>query len=239
MAGYFFIAMGVFSFTFVMTNVIMGLTRKGCIVMMLSLDELQHMLLAAAIELKAKSTYFCELDSVAGDGDHGLTIGRMADAIKAKVEAKDAVDIKGLLDDVGMLCMGINGGSAGPLWGTVFSGLAEGAPEGKTEVSKEEFHHMVEQAKCDFQDISKAKLGDKTMVDALYPALEAALATQGDIKEVMDAAAKAATEGAAKTKDYVAKFGRAKNVGEASLGHEDPGAVSMSVLFVAMANALH
>ena len=77
------------------------------------------------------------------------------------------------------------------------------------------------------------------MVDALYPALRAAIETQGSAREMMDAAAKAAQDGAAKTKDYVAKFGRAKNLGAASLGHEDPGAVSMSVLFAAMAQALH
>lgn len=163
---------------------------------MLSLNELQKMLMAAAMELKAKSTYFCELDSVSGDGDHGVTIGRMADAIKVKVEAQDAADIKSLLDDVGMICMGINGGSAGPLWGTVFSGMADGAPDGATDVSQDEFRQMLEQAQRDFQDISKAKLGDKTMVDALYPALEAAIASQGTLKEVMDAAAKAALDGA-------------------------------------------
>jgi len=206
---------------------------------MLTIKELQKMLLAAAVELKAKSKYFCELDSVAGDGDHGLTIGRMADAIKQKIEADDAKDIKGLLDDIGMLCMGINGGSAGPLWGTVFSGMAEGAPADKTEVTSQEFCQMLAQAKADFEDISKAKLGDKTMVDALYPALQAGMETEGDVREKMAAAAQAAQEGAAKTKDYVAKFGRAKNVGPASLGHEDPGAVSMSVLFAAMAQALH
>ncbi len=206
---------------------------------MLTMKELQKMLLAAAMELKAKSKYFCELDSVAGDGDHGLTIGRMADAIKQKVEANDAKDIKGLLDDIGMLCMGINGGSAGPLWGTVFSGMAEGAPADKTEVTSQEFCQMLAQAKADFEDISKAKLGDKTMVDALYPALMAGMEKEGDIREKMDAAAQAAKDGAAKTKEYVAKFGRAKNVGAVSLGHEDPGAVSMSVLFAAMAQALH
>ena len=206
---------------------------------MLTINEWRKMLLGAAIELKAKSKYFCELDSVAGDGDHGLTIGRMADAIKQKVEANDAKDIKGLLDDIGMLCMGINGGSAGPLWGTVFSGMAEGAPADKTEVTSQEFCQMLAQAKADFEDISKAKLGDKTMVDALYPALMAGMEKEGDIREKMDAAAQAAKDGAAKTKEYVAKFGRAKNVGAVSLGHEDPGAVSMSVLFAAMAQALH
>lgn len=206
---------------------------------MLSLEELRKMLLAAALELQAQSSYFCALDSVAGDGDHGLTIARMAKEIEEKVTAKEELDIQSLLDDVGMLCMDVNGGSSGPLWGTVFCGLAAGAPAGEAEVSREEFRRMLRQALEDFKDISKAQVGDKTMVDALYPALEAALASEGDLKEVMDAAAKAAKEGAAKTKGYVAKFGRAKNVKEASLGHEDPGAVSLSVLFEAMAQALH
>lgn len=205
---------------------------------MLTLQELIKMLTAAAVELKAQSKYFCELDSVAGDGDHGLTIGRMADAIKAKLDKEQPTDIKTLLDDIGFLCMGINGGSAGPLWGTIFGGMAEGAPDGKTEVDAAEFKAMLQQAESDFKDISKAKLGDKTMVDALYPALEAGMSCQGDLAAAMEAMAAASEEGADKTKDYVAKFGRAKNVGEQSLGHADPGAVSMSVLFRSMANGL-
>lgn len=205
---------------------------------MLTLELLEKMLLAAAEELKAQSKYLCELDSVAGDGDHGITIGRMADAMKKKVEAHDAADIKELLDDLSMIFMTSNGGSAGPLWGTVFGGFAEGVAEGKKELDAAGFKAMFAQAKEDFADVSKAKPGDKTMVDALYPALDAAAAAEGDLKTVMEAIAAAACEGAEKTAGFAAKFGRAKNVGERSIGSKDPGAVSISILFKAMAQAL-
>lgn len=205
---------------------------------MLTLELLEKMLLAAAIELKDQSKYLCELDSVAGDGDHGITIGRMADAMKNKVEAHDAENIKDLLDDLSMLFMTSNGGSAGPLWGTVFGGFAEGVEENKTELDLAEIKAMFAQAKEDFADVSKAKPGDKTMVDALYPALDAVAAADGDLKAVMTAAAEAAVAGAEKTAELAAKFGRAKNIGERSIGTKDPGAVSMSILFSAMAEAI-
>lgn len=204
---------------------------------MLTLELLQQMLLTAAIELKDKSMMLCELDGVAGDGDHGLTIGRMADAIKAKVEAGDSCDIKELLDDLSMAFMSVNGGSAGPLWGTVFGGFAEGVDEGAVTLDAEGVHKMLAQGKEDFMDISKAKVGDKTMVDALYPALDAGMAADGGVKEIFVAMAEAACKGADATAGMVARFGRAKNVGERSLGTKDPGAVSTSILFSAMAAA--
>ena len=201
---------------------------------MLTLEMLEKMLLAAAVELEEKSKMLCELDSVAGDGDHGVTIARMAESMKKKVEAHDSANIKDLLDDLSMAFMNSNGGSAGLLWGTVFGGLADAAPED----AKEELHAMLAQAKEDFEDISKAKIGDKTMVDALYPALEAGMAAKGDAKAVFAAMGKAAAEGAEKTADMVARFGRAKNVGERSLGTKDPGATSISILLTAMAAAI-
>lgn len=205
---------------------------------MLTLEMLEKMLLAAAVELEEKSKMLCELDSVAGDGDHGVTIARMAESMKNKVEAHDSSNIKDLLDDLSMAFMNSNGGSAGPLWGTVFGGLADVAPEDAKEVSLEELHAMLAQAKEDFEGISKAKIGDKTMVDALYPALEAGMVAEGDAKTVFAAMGKAAAEGAEKTADMVARFGRAKNVGERSLGTKDPGATSISILLTAMAAAI-
>lgn len=84
-------------------------------------------------------------------------------------------------------------------------------------------------------DISKAKIGDKTMVDALYPALDAGIACDGDAAAIFAAMAEAANKGAEATANMVARFGRAKNVGERSLGAKDPGAVSMALLFSEMA----
>ncbi len=205
---------------------------------MLTLELLEKMLLVAAEELKANTTYLCELDSVAGDGDHGITVGKMAEAMKQRVEAHASEDLNGLLDDLGMTFMNINGGSAGPLWGTIFSGLADAVEPGVTAVEAEGLRKMFAQAKEDFMDISKAKPGDKTMVDALYPALEAGMAATADLQATMQAVAAVAVKGAEATAAMVAKFGRAKNVGELSLGTKDPGAVSISILFSAMAKAL-
>jgi dihydroxyacetone kinase-like protein len=204
---------------------------------MLTLPILRKMLHSAATELKANSKYLCELDGVAGDGDHGITIGRMADVMQELLDVTTLNTMRSLLDALGDAFMGINGGSAGPLWGTVFTGMAEGIDD-QAELTDLELRKMFTQAKLDFIDISKAKPGDKTMVDALYPAIDAIIETQGSLKEIMDAAAAAAKAGAEATSQMVARFGRAKNMGERSIGTKDPGAVSIALLFDGMAKAL-
>lgn len=105
--------------------------------------------------------------------------------------------------------------------GTVFTGMAEGIDD-QAELTDLELRKMFTQAKEDFMDISKAKPGDKTMVDALYPAIDAIIETQGSLKEIMTAAAAAADAGAEQTSTMVARFGRAKNMGERSTGTKDP-----------------
>ena len=192
---------------------------------MLTLPLLRKMLNRAGTELKANSKYLCELDSVAGDGDHGITIGRMADVMKEKTEDTTIDTMRVLLDELGEAFMGINGGSAGPLWGTVFTGMAEGIDD-QAELTDLELRKMF------------TKPGDKTMVDALYPAIDAIIETQGSLKEIMTAAAAAADAGAEQTSTMVARFGRAKNMGERSIGTKDPGAVSIAILFNGMAQAL-
>lgn len=204
---------------------------------MLTLPILRKMLHSAATELKANSKYLCELDGVAGDGDHGITIGRMADVMQELLDVTTLNTMRSLLDALGDAFMGINGGSAGPLWGTVFTGMAEGIDD-QAELTDLELRKMFTQAKLDFMDISKAKPGDKTMVDALYPAIDAIIETQGSLKEIMAAAAAAAKAGAEATSQMVARFGRAKNMGERSIGTKDPGAVSIALLFDGMAKAL-
>ena len=151
--------------------------------------------------------------------------------MKEKTEDTTIDTMRVLLDELGDAFMGINGGSAGPLWGTVFTGMAEGIDD-QAELTDLELRKMFTKAKEDFMDISKAKPGDKTMVDALYPAIDAIIETQGSLKEIMTAAA------AEQTSTMVARFGRAKNMGERSIGTKDPGAVSIAILFNGMAQAL-
>lgn len=200
----------------------------------LTLPVLRKMLHTAAVDLKDNVQYLCELDSVAGDGDHGIAIGHIADILKSYSDDTTIATMNLLLEGIGDAFMGVNAGSSGPLWGTIFAGMADGIDD-QQELTEIEFKRMFAQAKEDFMDVSKAKVGDKTLVDAFYPAVGAIAETEGSIEALLDAAAEAAQKGADATADMTAKFGRAKNVGERSLGHKDPGAVSMAIFFAGLA----
>ncbi|CZR96959.1 MULTISPECIES: dihydroxyacetone kinase subunit DhaL [Clostridioides] len=199
----------------------------------------KKMLISAAEILKENKIYLCELDSVVGDGDHGVTIDRIADCMKKRALEENKNDsIKSINEDLSTLCMNVNGGSAGPLWGTIFEGMAEGIDD-KDELEIEEIKGMFNEARENLSLISTAKIGQKTLVDALYPAIDAIYNVQSnDIVDIFRLAYEKAVEGAENTKTYIAKFGRAKSIGERSLGHMDPGAVSISLMFKGLYNAL-
>ncbi|QQL05851.1 DAK2 domain-containing protein [Dysosmobacter welbionis] len=140
-----------------------------------------------------------------------------------------------MLDDAAMAVMTLNGGSAVPLWNTWLDGLQEEAPEGE-EIDVAGLKAIFAKALEELEDMSGAKVGDKTMMDALIPASEAVAAYTGDsADELFDAAAQAAAQGAEATKQYVSKFGRAKSYGTKTIGTPDAGAVSMSWFFQGLA----
>lgn len=206
---------------------------------MLSTATWRKMLISAAEILKENKVYLCELDGIVGDGDHGVTIDRIADCMRKRaLEEHDDDSIKSINEDLSTLCMNVNGGSAGPLWGTIFEGMAEGI-EDKKEIKVEEVKDMFIEARENLSLISNAKVGQKTLVDALYPAIDAMYNVESEnIKDVFKVGSEKAVEGAENTKTYIAKFGRAKSIGERSLGHMDPGAVSISLMFKGFYNAL-
>ncbi len=158
---------------------------------------------------------------------------KIAEAVEGAVGAAQG-GIKAMLEDAAMEVMMINGGSAVPLWNTWLDGLAEAAPEGD-ELDAEGLKQMLGHALEELAALSKAKVGDKTMMDALIPATEAALACQGSADDIFAAAAKAALEGAESSRNFVSKFGRARSYGEATIGTPDAGAVSMSRFFAGLA----
>ena len=143
------------------------------------------------------------------------------------------------LSAVGMAVLNMGGGATVPLFGSLFSGMARAVPEGTTELTKEQLAEAFKSGEARLLKFSKAPLGGKTMVDALTPAV-AAFADYGgaDIAAALEAARLAAHEGCMKTKDYVAHFGRAKNLGERALGIPDPGSVSVSIIFKAFAKSV-
>ena len=194
--------------------------------------RLQHAC-AAVIAAEPELT---EIDSKFGDADHGLTMTKIAGAISAAVEESEG-GIHSMLDDAAMAVMSLNGGSAVPLWNTWLDGMQEEAPEGD-EIDVAGIQAIFAKAFEEIDDMSGAKVGDKTMMDALIPASEAIAAYEGsDEGELFAAAAKAALEGAEASKQFVSKFGRAKSYGTKTIGTPDAGATSMAYFFQGLAQA--
>ena len=177
-----------------------------------------------------------EIDSKFGDADHGLTMTKIAKAISDAVDQSDG-GIQAMLDDAATAVMSLNGGSAVPLWNTWLDGMQEAAPEGE-EIDVPGLQAVFAQALEELNDMSGAKVGDKTMMDALIPASEAVAAYAGaDEAGLFAAAAQAATAGAENSKNFVSKFGRAKSYGAQTIGTPDAGAVSMARFFQGLAQA--
>jgi len=177
-----------------------------------------------------------EIDSRFGDADHGLTMAKIAGAIAHAADQAQG-GVRSMLDDAAMAVMALNGGSAVPLWNTWLDGMQEGAPEGD-EIGVAGLKAVFAKALEELNDMSGAKVGDKTMMDAVIPASQAIAAYQGEkAEELFAAAAQAAAQGAENSKQFVSKFGRAKSYGEKTIGTPDAGAMSMSYFFQGLAQA--
>ena len=171
-----------------------------------------------------------DIDSRFGDGDHGITVGKIACAIGECLENSGDGSIRETIAGLSEKILGISGGSAGPLYGTLFGGLALPLSDEK-EIDGVVLKKMLQGCYDEMKGITKARVGDKTMMDALIPAVEAAVASDGDIPDILSAAAKAAAQGAAATEKIASKFGRARSYGDRTIGTPDAGAVSTSLFF--------
>lgn len=190
----------------------------------------------ACAAVTAAEAELTEIDSRFGDADHGLTMAKIAGAISAAVDASDG-GIQAMLDDAATAVMSLNGGSAVPLWNTWLDGMQEDAPDGD-EIDVAGIKAIFARAFEEIDDMSGAKVGDKTMMDALIPASNSIAAYDGSsVDELFSAAAKAAAEGAEATRQFVAKYGRAKSYGTKTIGTPDAGASSMSYFFQGLAQA--
>ena len=198
-------------------------------------EELAARLIHASDEVIGAEQELTDIDAKFGDADHGITMTKIAKAIRGAAESSQG-NIKEMLDDVATAVMMLNGGSAVPLWNTWLDGLQEKAPAGDI-VNAAELKAMFAKAYDELEEISGAKKGDKTMMDALIPASEAIAAGEGDEGMLLVLAAEAAEKGAASTKAFVSKYGRAKSYGEKTIGTPDAGAVSMSRFFRGLAKA--
>jgi dihydroxyacetone kinase-like protein len=191
---------------------------------------------AAAVVTKYRDE-LVELDRAIGDGDHGENMRRGFDAVLSKLDTSEVESPGAALKLTATTLISTVGGAAGPLYGTAFLRAAN-VVSAAEELSAGEVAAALRAACEGVVARGKAELGDKTMVDALAPAVRAAeTATNGGVPAVLAAAADAADAGAESTVPLIARKGRASYLGERSAGHLDPGARSTALLLRAFAEA--
>jgi len=182
--------------------------------------------------------YLTQLDSPIGDADHGTNMDRGFKAVADKLPGMENMDIGSILKTVGTTLVSTVGGASGPLYGTAF--LRAGmATSGKHELYESDIVSMLEAALEGIKVRGKAQLGEKTMVDALTPALAAAKeaeAQNSGLPQLLRRASNAAEGGMKSTIPMLATKGRASYLGERSIGHQDPGATSSWLILKTLAD---
>jgi dihydroxyacetone kinase-like protein len=174
--------------------------------------------------IQQNKDFLTELDMPIGDSDHGINLARGFQAVVAKLPTLADKDAGTILKTVGMTLVSTVGGASGPLYGTAF--MKAGAKMmGKTELTMDDLIVMLHEAVEGIKMRGKATTGEQTMLDAMVPALEALKESRS-----LTAALAAAQDGVERTKDMIATKGRASYLGERSLGHQDPGATSFTLL---------
>lgn len=190
--------------------------------------------------LQENKDFLTDLDSAIGDGDHGINMSRGFLAVMEKLPQMEDKDIATILKNVGMTLVSTVGGASGPLYGTAFM-RAGAAAAGKTALQGVDFLALLDAAVEGIRQRGKAQKGEKTMLDALIPALEAfeaEHASGASPRSALERAVDAAREGVEHTKTIVATKGRASYLGERSLGHQDPGATSALLMLEALLESL-
>jgi dihydroxyacetone kinase-like protein len=191
--------------------------------------------------IEENKSYLSKLDTEIGDGDHGFSISNGFKNVHDKLGEFSAGGIGDLLKKSGFEIIKVVGGASGAVFGTLFTGQASFYTkklDGKDSLSLEELTGMLTEALQQIKQRGGAQPGDKTMIDALEPAIEE---LKNGVKEglrfgeAFTKAAQRAKAGAESTKNMVAKRGRSKNVGERSIGYMDPGAMSTALIFTAIA----
>ncbi|WP_067838965.1 dihydroxyacetone kinase subunit DhaL [Amphibacillus sediminis] len=196
----------------------------------LTIQQVKDMLLHIADVLIQKEDELGEIDRHIGDGDHGTGMATGARAIQKELKEQESTSVNQVFRQSGIAMMESMGGASGVLFSSLFLALGKIEPEAP-EIDVASFSDGVSQAVKDIKIRGRAGLGDKTMLDALEPASVALIENKNStFVEALAAAKSAAQQGVENTKGYVAKFGRAKFLGERSLGYQDPGATSIAMI---------
>ena len=206
--------------------------------MAITRDDTLRWIKACAQVLAENRDYLIELDAAIGDADHGANMDRGFQAVLAKIAEMTDKDIGAIFKTVGMILVSTVGGAGGPLYGTFY--LQAGTKmAGKTDMNLEDWAAALEAAVGGVVMRGKVEPGDKTMLDALFPAVDAlklAVRDNQPLGQALIKSAEAARAGMQATIPLVARKGRASYLGERSAGHQDPGATSSYLLLQAAAD---
>lgn len=203
----------------------------------ITIAETVNMFRSVAQTMIENTDRLTKADQAIGDGDHGIGIQRGFEAVLSEMDNNQFDTLGELFKKIGYALMNSTGGASGALFGTLFIGAARTIGD-QAELNAETFKLLLRSGLDAVKKRGKAKPGDKTMIDSLGPAVEAA-EKSSSLDESMAAAVKAAQEGVEATKDMVANFGRAKSLGERALGHPDPGSISICIILEAMQAFIH
>lgn len=196
----------------------------------------KSVLLKMVKAIQDNKAYLGEVDGLIGDGDHGMNMNKGFTVFESRYGAKDFTFSEGL-EGLGTVLFNEIGGSMGPIYGTIFMEAAR-AGEQFDVIGAAELGCMLETGLNELYDIVEAKVGDKTLVDTLAPAVEVLKNPPGSFKVTLEQMKKAAENGRDSTKDMVAKYGRSSRLGERSRGVLDAGAVSCCIILTAMADGI-
>lgn len=190
---------------------------------------IQAAFLRGAETLIENEIYFSELDALTGDGDHGVTVAKIGQAIRSAAQSEEEITPDEFFYRVFDAIMLINGGSIGPLWALMADGAAAAIQDAEPTVQG-----ILKGALQGLREVSSAQAGDKTLIDPLIAAISA-VEQEPDTEKHLQTAAAAAMAAAENTRTMEAKFGRAKNLPEKGIGYLDPGAVSLASFINALA----
>lgn len=197
----------------------------------------KSIVMAAIKAVQNNKDYLGEIDGLIGDGDHGMNMNKGFTICETRIADQD-ISFSEALDTLGSILLMEIGGSMGPIYGTIFMNMAE---EAMDEIDEKVFSVMLSSALDGLKDIIDARVGDKTLVDVLEPAVSGFCKATDEGKDFASALAvlkENAEKGKESTRDLVAKFGRSSRLGERSKGVLDAGATSCNIILSAMADGI-
>lgn len=192
-------------------------------------------------EIQNKKAYLSEVDGLIGDGDHGMNMNKGFSVFEKRFENEKLSFSIGLYE-LGMILLNEIGGSMGPIYGTILMGMSDSLEDSECDnIGLSDFAMALENGLCELYNIVDARVGDKTLVDTLAPAVKALKTAQeqeADFCDALNMMKKSAQIGCDSTKDLIAKYGRSSRLGKRSKGVMDAGACSCYIIIEAMANGI-